>query len=626
MKRLTLLVLTLGLTFGAFAQISTSPRKSVKTDAQKTELQKHVKGLTATTINAAKSSALKASGVTISDVTTAEDTDNGGFKATYTVTFGSDDFGVDVWIMKTDAMDEAYPNGAEDMIAETEYYLESYKNFYEGYGITWDDAYYFNTEGGEKTSSGLACNTDYTICVVCKTNDGTYTTATKEFTTGFIATSGLAAMETAKVQDVTTTDAYLEVKKNENTQYYKMLFADLALMEQYNLTTEDSVIAYFEANTNTSSYTQDTTWEMGDADLTSQYALTPNTDYLLWIVPFNSCFEVGTVSKIEFKTQASTQTGLAELTTLSVANVTSTSAELTVAMNDQTAYYTMVYAETDTLNAYNMNSTDSILAYFAANTNANKYNQNTTYILGADNAGSASALKANTSYTLWAVPFNGNMEAGTPKVVEFTTIESTQTGVAKMTVAQVIAVTETNAQLEVEKNDQTSFYRILYAETAVFSQYNIETEEDVINYFASVSNPSNFTQDTVWELGDDDAESQYALTPKTSYTVWVVPYNGNAEAGELVKIVFTTENGAGLTETETVNVNVYPNPATDYVQVIGLNGMQRVEILNTLGQTVFAQDTKANVLNINVQNFEKGTYFVKVTANGKVNTQKIVVK
>ena len=105
-----------------------------------------------------------------------------------------------------------------------------------------------------------------------------------------------------------------------------------------------------------------------------------------------------------------------------------------------------------------------------------------------------------------------------------------------------------------------------------------------------------------------------------------VPYNGLGQAGEISSLIFEV-GGVGLKDVQQgVIISVYPNPATDYIQIIGLKGMQKVEIFNTSGQIVYSKDAMANGLRVNVNNFAQGTYFVKVTANGKVVTKQIIVK
>ncbi len=103
-----------------------------------------------------------------------------------------------------------------------------------------------------------------------------------------------------------------------------------------------------------------------------------------------------------------------------------------------------------------------------------------------------------------------------------------------------------------------------------------------------------------------------------------MPEGGESTYSELEKEnVSTTINEAmpnGI-------VSIYPNPNAGQF-TIALNGLEEaatVDVMNMLGATVY---TKGNVRNaalqVNISNQPKGVYFVKVTSNGKVFTEKIV--
>jgi hypothetical protein len=71
---------------------------------------------------------------------------------------------------------------------------------------------------------------------------------------------------------------------------------------------------------------------------------------------------------------------------------------------------------------------------------------------------------------------------------------------------------------------------------------------------------------------------------------------------------------------------VYPNPATENVNVKSDYTISQIEVLNYIGQTVYNKtDVKAKVTKIDVANFQTGVYFVKVTTEQGVRTVKITV-
>jgi hypothetical protein len=74
------------------------------------------------------------------------------------------------------------------------------------------------------------------------------------------------------------------------------------------------------------------------------------------------------------------------------------------------------------------------------------------------------------------------------------------------------------------------------------------------------------------------------------------------------------------------SIQVYPNPATEIVNVKSDYTINAIEVMNFLGQTVYTRsgvDAKAS--KINVSNLQAGVYFVKVTTQQGVRAVKITV-
>ena len=74
-----------------------------------------------------------------------------------------------------------------------------------------------------------------------------------------------------------------------------------------------------------------------------------------------------------------------------------------------------------------------------------------------------------------------------------------------------------------------------------------------------------------------------------------------------------------------IEVSVYPNPATDYVQINSAQ-IERVEVYNMMGQRVFDQFYGDTHVTIPTSGMAPGTYAVTVyTTDGKV-TKQVVIK
>ena len=71
-------------------------------------------------------------------------------------------------------------------------------------------------------------------------------------------------------------------------------------------------------------------------------------------------------------------------------------------------------------------------------------------------------------------------------------------------------------------------------------------------------------------------------------------------------------------------LSVYPNPTSDFINLASAKNVQSVVITNVLGNIVWSGS--ADQFPLNVSNFEKGIYVVKITSTSGLKSEKIIVK
>ena len=87
------------------------------------------------------------------------------------------------------------------------------------------------------------------------------------------------------------------------------------------------------------------------------------------------------------------------------------------------------------------------------------------------------------------------------------------------------------------------------------------------------------------------------------------------------------EGSVGLTEAEVNSLSyIFPNPAKDEVMVASSLTMERVEIVNMLGQVVYSADVNANSVKVNTAEMGAGNYVVKMYTEAGMATKKLVVE
>jgi len=90
---------------------------------------------------------------------------------------------------------------------------------------------------------------------------------------------------------------------------------------------------------------------------------------------------------------------------------------------------------------------------------------------------------------------------------------------------------------------------------------------------------------------------------------------------------FVTGHGVGVPETGAQAIKVYPNPASDLVNVKSDFTIKNIEVLSYLGQIVYSENNlNTKLVQFNVSSLNSGVYFVKINTSDGVKTTKITVK
>ncbi len=138
------------------------------------------------------------------------------------------------------------------------------------------------------------------------------------------------------------------------------------------------------------------------------------------------------------------------------------------------------------------------------------------------------------------------------------------------------------------------------------------------------SGATNYT----WSIGSSSVVANpVTLTTGSVAGTTTLTLTGTNLAGCTATISYvqtTTVCSVGLTNSaiETTNVAIYPNPFTNEVTILGVNGP--IEVINTLGQVVLTA-TVSEKETINTTNLAKGIYFIKVKSADTKSIQTIKV-
>ena len=75
---------------------------------------------------------------------------------------------------------------------------------------------------------------------------------------------------------------------------------------------------------------------------------------------------------------------------------------------------------------------------------------------------------------------------------------------------------------------------------------------------------------------------------------------------------------------ETLNARIYPNPATNLLNIESEISIEKVSVYNILGQEVISKSPNAELVTLDVSSLQVGVYIVKTSINGNVSSTRFI--
>lgn len=108
---------------------------------------------------------------------------------------------------------------------------------------------------------------------------------------------------------------------------------------------------------------------------------------------------------------------------------------------------------------------------------------------------------------------------------------------------------------------------------------------------------------------------------------WRVKSNTNCADGNFSEVyTFTVDGILGVIEQSIEGLVIYPNPASNVLNLDAATPISNVEIVNVLGQVLISKSTNATISNIDVSALSIGNYFIKVTSENNTKVLQFLKK
>lgn len=163
-----------------------------------------------------------------------------------------------------------------------------------------------------------------------------------------------------------------------------------------------------------------------------------------------------------------------------------------------------------------------------------------------------------------------------------------------------------------------AFYAASYT-----ADYGLERVK--VGYSTTTNDPSAFTflnDGDYLQVPVDWTNYQYWFPAGTRYVAINCVSN---DAFILFLDDISVSAGTSIESVNSTSFSIYPNPVKDVLNV-DAEGYNNIQIVNILGQVVYTNALTGNHTQVDVQSFNNGVYFVRLSGENGVRTQKFVKK
>ncbi|MCU0371365.1 MAG: choice-of-anchor J domain-containing protein, partial [Bacteroidales bacterium] len=172
-------------------------------------------------------------------------------------------------------------------------------------------------------------------------------------------------------------------------------------------------------------------------------------------------------------------------------------------------------------------------------------------------------------------------------------------------------------------NSSVSMWVKSYTDDYGLEKYNVlvSTTDMEPGSFTSISGSTPMLAPVDW------TEVSFDLSEYDGQTVYVAIQCVSEDAFVFMLDDVSIDFIVGTPEQEQdVDISIYPNPVRNMLNIDSGIEMTEVEIFNQLGQLVYGQVVKNTSFRLDTREFNTGVYFVRITTEQGVATEKIMVK
>jgi PKD repeat protein len=183
----------------------------------------------------------------------------------------------------------------------------------------------------------------------------------------------------------------------------------------------------------------------------------------------------------------------------------------------------------------------------------------------------------------------------------------------------------------IEENDTLELADYFEIHDAAIAEFTVNSNELYLpNAIAIFDNNSQNADSYFWDFDNGntstDSNPYCVYSTQGSYSVSLSASNDWCPESLFVladNIIVSTSTQSGILSFD--NINVYPNPANDFLEIQFVNEISKISITNNLGQIVFLSND-SEIKRIDISGLANGIYLMELVSGNEKYLTKIVVE
>jgi len=145
--------------------------------------------------------------------------------------------------------------------------------------------------------------------------------------------------------------------------------------------------------------------------------------------------------------------------------------------------------------------------------------------------------------------------------------------------------------------------------------------ESAVSWFENMDGLGNFSSQKLISAEVDSPRDAAAADIDNDGLIDVISVSAFDD-----KVAWYKNSGLSVGENLFSNLSIYPNPASEIINLSALNNIDSVTIYNVIGQRLINLYVSALNVQVDVSSLEIGTYLMKVSVDGQIRTYKVIKK